>query len=174
MKTRDGPNTTRIPLDDFNTHPCRSNAVNGFQKVSTCLNIRRPPHPDDAASTTNQPRFCSVNKLGYCWSGAMWMKACLYTSSCIFLSNHFISAIKLRRLPFFPSIYHSLPPFFSNLSPYVSRTFRQVCFVHSLRGRFHARCSVLCLRPTAYTRLHRSSFGLRIGCTESSSCPGIP
>ena len=44
MKTRDGPNKTRTTLDAFNTHPCRSNAVNGFQAVSTCLNIVEPPH----------------------------------------------------------------------------------------------------------------------------------
>ena len=45
MKTRNGPNTTRTTLDDSNTYPCRSNAVSGFQEVSTCLNPTQMTQP---------------------------------------------------------------------------------------------------------------------------------
>lgn len=105
IRMRDGPNTTRT-FDDFNTGPGRSNAVNGFQRGSTCLNIRRWTHPADVASPTIQP--CLQQRqagVSLEWSDAG--EACLYASSCISLLNRCSPSNKLLRLPFFPSISQS-------------------------------------------------------------------
>lgn len=113
MRTRDGPNTTRTALVDFNAHPCRSNAVNGFQHVSTCLNIRIRTHTDDAASAILQPRLCNDSTLGYLalrdvrlkWS--VWVES-LYVRVSLavpFRALHFSQASSTA---VFPSIYRSL------------------------------------------------------------------
>lgn len=117
MRTRDGPNTTRTTLTEFNTYPCRSNVVNGFQEVSTCLNVRMRTHTDDAASAIVQPRTCNDSRLGYLamcdvrlkWS--MWVES-LYVRVSLrlpFRELHFTT--KLRRLPLFRAYTIHCPNF---------------------------------------------------------------